>query len=418
MKLKRTGVLLALLAGVAVETRAAEPLRGYHKKVGVTAPTRIDWTFAVSTQSVAKPPADWLGDYDSLKQSYELFVPPNYDPKQSYPVVLFISPGNGPAGWSNWEAVCKKHGVLFASPYEAGNNVQGKKRIRIVLDVLDELRRTYNIDPDRTYISGFSGGGRIACGIAFGLPEYFGGVIPVCAAGNLREESWLRHRVIERLSVAFVTGESDFNRGECERFRGPLLKEVGVRTRVWVVPKMGHSIPGGGTMQEVFQWVEEGRKQRQELAKKYPASRIAGSAAPSREEWAKLLFAEGKQRLQARETLYSGLMQLQGCMNRWVGLPVAAEARKLLLEYEAKPDKPWEEDDIAEQRRFLIASARSLDAYASGPLPEQYAKQRASMAKQALELWQMVVQDGPNTPAGQEGKKRIAELQKLVDKGE
>ena len=42
--------------------------------------------------------------------------------------------------------------------------------------------------------TGFSGGGRVACNIAFSLPEYFGGVIPIGSAGELRPENWLRKR--------------------------------------------------------------------------------------------------------------------------------------------------------------------------------------------------------------------------------
>ena len=39
--------------------------------------------------------------------------------------------------------------------------------------------------------------------------------------------------------------------GELERWRGPLLKEVGVNCRVWVFPKMGHAIPSGQPLGEV-----------------------------------------------------------------------------------------------------------------------------------------------------------------------
>ena len=59
--------------------------------------------------------------------------------------------------------------------------------------------------------------------------------MPICAGGELREESWLRQRVIDRLSVALLTGEKDFNRGEVERWRATYLTEVGVRNKVWVV---------------------------------------------------------------------------------------------------------------------------------------------------------------------------------------
>ncbi|MBY0525076.1 MAG: hypothetical protein K2R98_16850 [Gemmataceae bacterium] len=416
MNIRRLVLLSLLLLGFGwLDARSADAVKGYQAKVKVSAPTRIDWTFAVSTKSVAEAPAAWLGDYDSTKQTYEVFVPPNYDAKKSYPVILFISAGDGPGGWKEWEAVCKKEGVIFASPHGAGNGTKPvQKRHRIILDVLDDLRRTYNIDPDRTYLSGHSGGARVAGQIAFALPEYVGGIAPSCAGVELRPESWLRHRAIDRLSVALLTGDSDFNCGEVERYRGPMLNEIGIRTKVWVAPKTGHSVPTA-VLPEAFKWLEEGLPKRRELAKKFPTSRIDGNQNPTRDEWSKLLLKEGKDRLQERETLFSGLMQLQGCMTRWDGLPAAAEAKKLLLAYDARKDKPWEEEDIAEQRRFLIAQVRGLDAYASGPLPKEYAGQRVAMAKEAMTLWLAIFKDGPDTPAGAEAKKRIPELAKIVD---
>lgn len=417
MNAKRLLPCFCLLLGIClIDARAADPVKGYQAKVQVSAPTRIDWTFAVSGQSLPKPPAEWLGDYDSTKQAYEVFVPPNYDARKSYPVLLFISPGNGPGGWKEWEPVCKKEGIIFASPHNAGNDTKPvQRRHRIVLDVLDDLRRTYNVDPDRTYISGHSGGARVAGQIAFALPEFFGGVIPSCAGVEPRPEVWLRQRVIDRLSVALLTGDGDFNRGECERFRGPLLAEIGVRSKVWVAPKTGHTVPAA-VLPEAFKWLEEGLPRRRELAKKYPASYIAGDKAPTREEWSRLLLAEGKERLQAKETLYSGLMQMQGAMNRWKDLPAGAEARKLLLEYDARKEKPWEAEDLNEQLRYMIATARGLDAYASGPLPAQYEKQRVDMAKEAQKLWFIIAKEKPDSPAGKEGQKRVVELQKLIDK--
>ena len=178
---------------------------GYQKEVSVRQATRLDWTFALSNQSLAAPPAEWLPGYDSTQQRYELFVPGSPQtagkkpskttakPKQvkaaavrnALPLVLFISPGDQPAGWAQWQPVCTQQGIAFASPFDAGNNTPLPKRVRIVLDVLDDLRQRYAIDPDRTYIAGFSGGGRTACGIGFALPELFGGVVPVCAAGDL-----------------------------------------------------------------------------------------------------------------------------------------------------------------------------------------------------------------------------------------
>jgi predicted esterase len=386
---------------------------GHQPSVAVTQATRLDWVFALANQSPAKPPADWLPEYRSTDQAYELFVPASYDASQTWPLILFISAGDQPAGLAQWRSVCERDGVLFASPHRAGNNCDMKQRVRIVLDVLDDVRRNYNIDPDRTYIAGFSGGGRIAGHIAATYPEHFGGMAPVCATGELRDEPWLQHRLIDRLSVALVTGESDFNRGECERFMFTWLGELGVRTKVWV-PKGGHAIPDAKTQGEVFKWLEDGLARRRELAKQYPAMRIAGNAAPARAEQAAGILAEGKLRLQEKATTYSGMMLLAGCALRWEGTPAAAEAKKIYLDYNAKPEKPWDEDDANYERRFALGRARGLDAYASGQLPPQYAKEREAMIKEALALYTKLLKDGKSARGVEEAKKRIPELMKLL----
>jgi predicted esterase len=389
---------------------------GYQAQVKVTAPTRLDWTFAVSNRSVTEPPGDWLpGDYQSASQSFELFVPTRRDTKQPIPLVLFISPSNQPAGWKNFEMSCKKLGFAFAGVRDAGNDVRpGQKRVRIILDVLDEVRRQLPIDPDRTYVAGFSGGGRMACAVGFALPEYFGGVMPICAGGSLREEPWLRQRSADRLSVALLTGQTDFNKGEVERMWGTYFKEVGVRSRTWTQPGLGHGIPRDDVILEALRWLDEAAAKRKELAKRFPASRAGSEGAQGREAAAKAILAEGKQRLEIKGQLYSGLMLLKGVLDRWPDLAQAKEAEKVLTEYENRKDKPWEADDIAEQRRFLIAQARSLDAYASGDLAAQYAKQRPEMLSQALERWRLIQKDSPDSPAGKEAAKRIPVLEKLL----
>jgi hypothetical protein len=128
------------------------------------------------------------------------------------------------------------------------------------------------------------------------------------------------------------------------------------------------------------------------------------------------ILAEGKKRIEDRKPLFSGLMLLQGCLNRWPDVAAGKAARKILLDHEAKEERPWEADDVAEQRRFLIARARCLDAYASGDLPPVYVKMRAAMAGEALELWQKVLADSPDSDAGREARKRLPALKKLAGK--
>jgi hypothetical protein len=410
-------VVFALL--VPAGAPAAPPATGYTAKVTVSGPTRLDWTFAVTNQSLADPPAKLVGEgFDSTKQTYELFVPERKDTKKPLPAILFVSAGDEPGGWKAFEALCKDKGFVFIGVRGAGNNVPPPKRVRIVLDCFDDVRKQIPLDPDRTYISGFSGGARMACAIAFALPEYFGGMIPVCAAGELREEPWLRHRLIDRVSAALVTGETDFNRGEVERWKGPMWKDIGIRTRVWVQPKTGHAMPPAATIAEVVKWLDEDVDRRAAFAKKVPAARATADGALSREENTKALLDEGKQLLGDKKTMHRGLMMLKGVAGRWPDLASGKDALKLLTEYDAKKDRPWEDDDIAEQIKQIAAEARGLSNYALNGIPagSQYEKQKPDLAKRAIELWGVLIKNAPASPLGKEGKRWVADLEPLTKK--
>jgi len=412
-------VAALVVAGGMRRTQAAER-PGHRPETRVEQPTRIDWVFVLANQSPAEPPAGWLPKYDSTKQSYDLYVPAGGGRRGTRPgLVLFIPPGDRGTGLEAFRKACNEHNLVFASPHEAGNGVDTRQRVRIVLDVLDDVRRRCGVDPDRTYIGGFSGGGRIACAIGFALPEYFGGLVPVCAAGDLRDEPWLRHRAMDRLSVALLTGGTDFNRGEVERFRGPQLADVGVRSRVWVAEGTGHAVPPAAVCSEAIDWLEDGLASRVRMARDFPATRVAVDAAASREEQPQQLLAEGRKRLQAKpaRSRYVGLMLVKGVSDRWSDLPAGREARALLAAAETGAAASWEMEDIAEQRRFLLARARGLTAYATGPLPPQYAGQRADMAAAAIELWTTLVEDGQDEAASREGREKLAALQKLVRPG-
>ena len=113
----------------------------------------------------------------------------------------------------------------------------------------------------------------------------------------------------------------------------PLLQAMHVRTRLWVVPGMGHAIPGQPVLREVYRWLEEGLPQRRELARRWPASREADDVPRDRQAWSEALFEEAQQRLSQPELLFSGLMQLKGVMNRWPDLPSGKKAQAILADY-------------------------------------------------------------------------------------
>src|SRR5262249_49350029 len=162
------------------------------------------------------------------------------------------------------------------------------------LDVLDDVRRRLAIDPDRVYLSGMSGGGRVAARVAYGLPESCAGVMPICGSYSLRDEPWVRLRVAERLSVALLEGENDWLRVETERAYLPIMSAYQVRAKL-ITYRGGHTTPPENVLRDAFLWVEAGLDQRRKLAQRFPFSSM--TYPWSTEEWSNGLVDEGIARL-------------------------------------------------------------------------------------------------------------------------
>src|SRR5262245_52956963 len=261
MLLRVVGVLSCWLGLASIVE--AEP-----RNVTVSGPTRLDWEFV--SHRFARDAADQLDTYDSKKQRYQRYIPETYSKTRAWPLIVFVSPSKDPVGWDGFEHTCVREGIFYCSPYRAGNTVPGGLRSRIILDVTDDVRRRFRIDPEQTYIGGFSGGGRLACTVGFAMPEIFAGIIPVCGTNPPGGLAYLRHRLVDRVSVAFVTGEQDFNRRENEVWIAPFFKELDVRSQLWIAPGVGHDIPGPALMDDVVAWLSADVKRRREDARDRP----------------------------------------------------------------------------------------------------------------------------------------------------
>jgi predicted esterase len=352
----------------------------------VSAATRLDWEFATRGFPVAETKLP--KGFDSTKQKYQLFVPKAYKKDKPAVLVLFISAGDTPAGWKNWQKFCEKEGVLFASPYGAGNSTLAGPRTRIILDVLDDVRRQYQVDPDQTYITGFSGGGRMCCAIGFALPEYFGGVIPLCGTNPIPGPAFQRHRVEERLSVAFVTGETDMNRKENEEYMYPWFQEIGVRSKLWMMPKMGHVIPPASIVSEVHVWLAEDLQRRRDESKARPKLAVGPSDTPSAAAQAKRWVESAQADFADPKRTWRGVALLQGVTQRFGKTPAAKDALVLL--------KKISNDETLLQRIEVQGTADEVTSISA----QAKALERFGNIPKAIEAWELLAKNYEGTPAG------------------
>ncbi len=329
--------------------------------------------------------------YDSTRQKYQLYVPPAYDASKAWPIVLAVSPGDSPLGWASWRKTCEDRGVIFCAPYGTGDNVAAERRVRVVLDVLDDVRRRYHVDPDQTYLAGFGGGGRVACAVAVALPEFFGGVVAAGDGTPLNGLEYLRWRVRDRLSVALVAPGK-------EHPLGPYFDDMGVRCKTWADDKSAADGPSAAALTEAYAWLADDLDRRRADARARPGLAAPDEAYTNLQE-ATLAVDAAKAELARPHGAYRAATLLEGIDARWGRTQPADAARSMLQDLKADPvqRRKWEDERNAEERRSLAAQAR---------LAEQLGDLRAE-----LRAWDVLAAAHADTA---EGKKAAGEAKRLA----
>lgn len=127
---------------------------------------------------------------NDAKLQYNLYVPANYDPQQSYPLVLFmhdagvVSPevkatlcqGRGAVAWTTaaWQA---EHPCFVLAPqYDTvivDDNYQYGPELDRTIHLIENLKEKYSIDPKRIYNTGQSMGGMTSIAMDVKYPDFF-----------------------------------------------------------------------------------------------------------------------------------------------------------------------------------------------------------------------------------------------------
>ena len=126
-----------------------------------------------------------LGTLEST--SLDLVIPEDYDPAQPTPLLVALhgSGGSGEAEVYSWRATAAELGALLLAPTEAGRNAgfEGSHRERAaILEAIRWMRRTFHVDEDRIWLTGFSRGGHLTWDLALRYPDVFAAAVP-CAGG-------------------------------------------------------------------------------------------------------------------------------------------------------------------------------------------------------------------------------------------
>ncbi len=212
-------------------------------------------------------------------QSYALYLPSNYSPDRAWSLLVGFHPAaRGRAIVETYQAAAEKYGYVVAG---SNNSRNGPWEVSAasVQAMSADLGQRFSIDPKRFYLTGLSGGARVAIGVAAGTKAIAG----VIASSAGYPDSQPRKTL--PFAVFGTAGTEDFNYIEMR-----VLDRALTTPHRLVVFEGGHTLPPAPVALEAIEWLElqamkSGGRARDEplidqlLAKRQQA--IAASSSPA-----------------------------------------------------------------------------------------------------------------------------------------
>ena len=210
---------------------------------------------------------------DLSREKFEVIVPKAYKKEDPHGLFIWISPNDQCALPGDWEKVLSDEKLIFIGALKSGNTRETMDRMQLAITANDQMRQLYNIDPSRVYISGHSGGSRVASMLAVAYADMFSGAVcfmgvnfffPTQAKdGTMYEARYIPHPEIATMAqnesrIVLVTGSKDFNLDNTtaiyeQGFKANDFKHV----TLFNIPGQGHGAPDKGWFKKALDYLDQ-----------------------------------------------------------------------------------------------------------------------------------------------------------------
>jgi pimeloyl-ACP methyl ester carboxylesterase len=189
---------------------------------------------------------------DLSEERFIIYVPPA-PPPQGYGLLAFVPPWPQASLPPGWAATLDRQGVIFVSAARSGNDASVlARREPLALLAAHNIMQRYPVDPERVYVSGFSGGARVAMRLGLGYPDLFRGAIlnagsdPIGSAEIPLPPKDLLLRFQSSTRIVYLTGERDDPHVSDDSVSMHSMRQwcvLGVED--FITPRVGHTVADG-----------------------------------------------------------------------------------------------------------------------------------------------------------------------------
>lgn len=220
-------------------------------------------------------------DADDTEQPYGLYIPKNYDPNKKYPLVIMLhgagsnhrlslrrvfgkSNANGETDVeaSRYFPEWKDVEYIVASPLARGTMGYQGIAEKDVYDVLADVKKRFNIDEDRTYLTGLSMGGGGTLYIGLTHPDIWAALAPVCPAPPTGTDAYAPNAL--NIPMHFFHGDQDQAVNvNVSRDWVKKLKELGTNVSYQEYPGVNHDSWVNAYLDGfIFTWFDQFKRNR------------------------------------------------------------------------------------------------------------------------------------------------------------
>ncbi|OQZ00984.1 MAG: hypothetical protein B6D35_04505 [Candidatus Brocadia sp. UTAMX2] len=187
------------------------------------------------------------------KGEYFISVPSSYTPDRSWPMIIALHGvgGNGYEMAMKWlKSTTHYNEFIIAAPTYGSGLWWKEEPEKLVLSVLDKVKRSYRIDTNRIYLTGFSSGGHGVWYFGIRYPWLFAAINPI--AGECPLPSFLVN--LKNVPVFIVHGLKDtVIPVEAGRDAGSRLERLHYNVLCQELPELKHQFPAE-TAGKVLEW--------------------------------------------------------------------------------------------------------------------------------------------------------------------